>query len=232
MTTLAGASILVVGASGGLGSEISRLLSDAGARLILSARYASAIEALGIPGTVLTADLAKPAEIDDLVARAVAVNGRLDGVVIAAGIVAFGPATALSDATLEKLFVVNTFAPIRLVRAAHTALAASAAEGREPFVVTISGVVSESPTANLAAYSASKAGMHAFGQAAARELHRAGIRILDARPGQTETGLNEHAIAGSAPRRAVGYQRDVVAQRIVDALMNGELDLPSSAFTA
>jgi len=232
MTTLAGASILVVGASGGLGSEISRLLSDAGAHLILSARYASAIEALRIPGSVFTADLAKPAEIDDLVARAVAVNGRLDGVVIAAGIVAFGPATALSDDTLEKLFVVNTFAPIRLVRAAHAALAASAAEGREPFVVTISGVVSESPTANLAAYSASKAGMHAFGQAAARELRRAGIRILDARPGHTETGLTERAIAGSAPRLAVGYQPDVVAQRIVDALVNGELDLPSSAFTA
>ncbi|SDK13772.1 cyclic-di-GMP-binding biofilm dispersal mediator protein [Cryobacterium psychrotolerans] len=232
MTTLAGASILVLGASGGLGSEIARLLAAAGARLILSARYASAVEALRIPGTVITADLAKPAEVDELVAAATRVNGRIDGIVIAAGIVAFGPAATLRDDTLEKLFAVNAFAPIRLIRSAHSALAASAAAGREPFVVTISGVVSENPTANLAAYSASKSAIAAFGRAAARELRRDGIRILDARPGHTETGLSSHPIAGTAPRLAVGYQPDLVARRIVDAIVNGELDLPSTAFSA
>lgn len=232
MTTLAGASILVLGASGGLGSDIARLLAAEGAHLVLSARYASAIEALRIPGTVITADLTKPAEIDALVAGAIAANGRLDGVVIAAGIVAFGPAAGLTDDTLERLFTVNTFAPIRLIRAAHPALAESAAAGREPFVVTISGVVSESPTASLAAYSASKAALHAFGLAAALELRRPGIRILDARPGHTETDLSKHAIAGSAPRLAVGYQPEVVARRIVDAIISGEADLPSTAFSA
>ena len=232
MTTLAGASILVLGASGGLGSEIGRLLAAEGAHLILSARYASAIEALRIPGTVLTADLMKPAEVDELVAGAIRVNGRLDGIVIAAGIVAFGPAANLSDDTLAKLFEINTFAPIRLIRSAHRALAESAAAGREPFVVTISGVVSESPTANLAAYSASKAALHAFGEATGRELRRAGIRILDARPGHTETALSRHAIAGSAPRLAVGFKPEVVARRIVDAIISGEADLPSTAFTA
>ena len=232
MTTLAGASILVLGASGGLGSEIARLLAAEGAQLILSARYASAIEALRIPGTVITADLTKPAEVDALVAGAIEANGRLDGIVIAAGVVAFGPAAGLTDDTLEKLFTVNTFAPIRLIRAAHHALTESAAAGREPFVVTISGVVSESPTASLAGYSASKAALHAFGRAAARELRRPGIRILDARPGHTETGLSKHAIAGSAPRLAVGYKPEVVARRIVDAIISGEADLPSTAFSA
>lgn len=232
MTTLSGAAVLVIGASGGLGSEIARLLADAGAQLILSARYASAIEALGIPGSVVTANLAKPAEADELVAAAARVHGRLDGMVIAAGVMAFGSAAGLRDDTLDNLFAVNTFAPIRLIRGAHDALAASAAAGRDPFVVTISGVVSEHPTANLAAYSASKAAIHAFGQAAALELSRDGIRILDARPGHTETGLSSHPIAGTAPRLAVGYQPALVARRIVDAIVSGELDLPSTAFSA
>jgi len=232
VTTLAGTSILVLGASGGLGSEIARLLAAAGARLILSARYASAVEALRIPGAVITADLAKPAEVDELVAAATRVTGRIDGIVIAAGIVAFGPAATLRDDTLEKLFAVNAFGPIRLIRSAHDALAASAAAGREPFVVTISGVVSESPTANLAAYSASKSAIAAFGRAAAHELRRDGIRLLDARPGHTETGLASHAIAGTAPRLAVGYQPDLVARRIVAAIVNDELDLPSTAFSS
>lgn len=211
---------------------MARLLSAAGAHLILSARYASALEALRIPGAVVTANLAKPAEVDELVAAAVRIHGRLDGIVIAAGVVAFGPAASLRDDTLDNLFAVNTFAPIRIIRSAHDALAASAAAGREPFVVTISGVVSEHPAANLAAYSASKAAIHAFGQATARELRREGIRILDARPGHTETGLSSHPIAGTAPRLAVGYQPDVVARRIVDAIVSGELDLPSTAFSA
>jgi len=230
VTTLAGASVLVLGASGGLGSEIARLLSAAGAHLILSARYSTAIEALRIPGTVVTANLTKPAEVDALVAEAIKANGRLDGIVIAAGIVAFGPVATVKDETLAELFAVNTFAPIRIIRSALDTLSQSAAEGREPFIVTISGIVSENPTASLAAYSASKAALHAFGRATALELQRAGIRVLDARPGHTETGLSRHAIAGSAPRLAVGFKPEAVARRIVDAIVSGESDLPGTAF--
>jgi len=231
MTSLRDASILILGASGGLGRDIARLLAENGARLILSGRDRGRLEALKLPGTIMTADLAEPADILDLVARATDVDGRLDGIVNAAGVVAFGAATEVSDATLERLFAVNTLAPIRLLRAARQALTDSAAAGRRPFVVTLSGVVSESPTANLAAYSASKAALAAFDKAAGRELRRTGIRILDARPGHTETGLSAHPIAGEAPRLPTGHAPNLVARRIVDAIMADEADLPSTAFS-
>ena len=231
MTQLRDASILVVGATGGLGRDIARLLADQGARLILSGRDRGSLETLDLPGTIVTADLAVPADIVALVAGAIAVDGRLDGIVNAAGVVAFGAATEVTDPTLERLFAVNTLAPIRLLRAARAALAESAAAGRSPFVVTLSGVVSESPTANLAAYSASKAALAAFDKAAGRELRRSGIRILDARPGHTETGLSGHPIAGTAPRLPAGHAPDLVARRIVAAIMADEADLPSTAFS-
>ena len=231
MAELNGSTILVVGATGGLGREIARALSSAGATLVLSARDLADLAALGVPGAIVPADLTDPAAISRLVEEATSVTGGLDGVVVAAGVVAFGPVTALSPATIERLFAVNTVAPMLLLQAAHTALAASAAAGRSPFLLTLSGVVSESPTANLAAYSASKAAIAAFGAAAGRELRRAGIRIIDARPGHTETALSTHPIAGETPRLPRGLDPADVAARIVRAILTDERDLPSTAFT-
>ena len=134
--------------------------------------------------------------------------GRLDGLVVASGVVAFGAVSDLEPATVDELFAVNTTSAIQLIAQSQPYLAASAREGREPFVVTLSGVVAETPVAGLAAYSASKAGLAAFVAAAAREYRRAGIRIMDARPGHTGTALSEHPIAGAAPRFGAALDPD------------------------
>ena len=230
MFELRGSTILVVGATGGLGREIARQLADAGATLVLSARDPAALAALGVPGAIVAGDLTDPAAVRRLVAVAVTVTGRLDGIVVAAGVVAFGPAAELTADTIARLFAVNTTAPMLLLQAAHAPLAASAAAGRSPFLLTLSGVVSESPTANLAAYSASKAALAAFGSAAGRELRRVGIRIIDARPGHTETALSSHPISGNAPPLPVGLDPVAVCTRIVRGIVDGERDLPSTAF--
>ena len=82
MTDIAGASILVVGATGGLGSEISRLLVNRGAHLTLVARDQARLEALGVPGTLVAADVTQPGVPAHLVSNAVGGNGKLDGVII------------------------------------------------------------------------------------------------------------------------------------------------------
>jgi short-subunit dehydrogenase len=225
MTDLAGAVVLVVGATGGLGSRLASQLETAGATVVRSSRSSNA----EFPDS-LVADLRETVDVNSIVQRAVALHGRLDGVVIAAGVVAFGPASELTDATLDELAATNTTAPIRILRAAHPFLTAAAASGGQPFAVTFSGVVAESPTAGLAAYSASKAGLAAFVAAASREYRRSGIRLVDARPGHTGTGLAEHPIAGKAPAFGAALDPDAVAARIVRAIAEGERDLPSSAF--
>jgi len=231
MTNLEGASIIVVGATGGLGRHIARLLHERGAKLTLSARNMTNLEALGIPATFVPGDLADPNFARTLVATAVTANGKLDGVINAAGVVAFGPITELTNETLEQLWQVNAAGPVRVMRAAADSLAQSAADGGQPFVVTLSGLVAETPTNGLAAYSAVKTALCAFSQVAARELRRQKIRVLDARPGHTETELSRHPIAGETPKFPTGYLPEAVAGRIVDAIANGEKDLPSTAFT-
>ena len=228
MTELAGKTILVVGATGALGSRLAARLSDAGATVVLTGTDRARLDALPVPGRRIVLDLASGAH--DAPALAAEASGGLDGVVIAAGVVAFGPAAELDAATVARLFAVNATGPVALVAAALPLLAESAAEGRNPFVLTISGVVAESPTAGLAAYSASKAALAAFVAAASREARRLGVRLLDARPGHTETGLATRAIAGTAPVFPPGLDADAVVDRLIAAIVAGEKDLPSTAF--
>lgn len=236
MTELSGAVVLVVGATGVLGGTIARLLEAEGSTVIRAGRTAD------LPGSdpqdspvqrpnTLIADLTDATASAELVAASLRVHGRLDGIIIAAGVVAFGPASEVTDETLRRLFDTNALAPIRLIREVAPPLAASATAGGKPFIVTVSGIVAESPTAGLAAYSASKAALAAFVQASSRELRRSGIRVLDARPGHTETGLATRAIAGTAPAFPPGLNPAAVAERIVRALIDDEKDLPSSAFS-
>jgi short-subunit dehydrogenase len=185
MTDLAHQHLLVVGATGGLGSAISRQLAGAGARLTLAGRDADRLAALAsdlasaVVGTV-KADLADPTTPARL--AAVADREALDGLVLAAGVVAFGALTEIDDDDLDQLFLVNVLGPIRVIRALTPHL------GRGATVVNLSAVVAESPTAGMAAYSATKAALTGFDRALALELRRAGVRVLDVRPPHTETG--------------------------------------------
>ena len=230
MSNISGASILVVGATGGLGREISHLLSQQGASLTLVARDQARLEALGLPGTLVAGDVTRPGVPAHCVSSAVSAHQKLDGVIYAAGAVAFGSVGELSDEVIERLWQVNTRAWMSLLREATPALTASAQDGGSPFALTLSGVVAEAPTAGIAAYSAVKSALHAYGVAASRELRRAGIRLVDARPGHTETELSRHPLAGVAPAFAPGLAPSAVAARVVDAIVADEKDLPSSSF--
>lgn len=229
MTELSGRRILVTGASGGLGSLIARELAAKGAKLVLSARSAEGLQAVGLDAEMFSLDLSVAGAAQALVDAATAA-GPLDGVVMAHGVVAFGPAAELTDEALATLMALNLTAPIQLIRAAVPALTESKAAGNEPFILTIAGVVADSPTAGMAAYSASKAGLNSFVSAVSRELRRVGIRVLDARPPHTETGLATRPIAGEAPSMPHGLEPAEVAARIVAAIVSDEKDVPTAAF--
>lgn len=230
MTSVRDLSVLVLGASGGLGAPITRRLAQAGARLTLLGRDRGRLEALGLDAALVVGDLLLAETAQRAVAGAVAAHGGIDGLIVASGAVAFGPVGELPDEALVDLFLLNALAPIRLLQAALPQLAESARQGRGPFVVHLSAVVAEQPVAGMAAYSASKGALTAYDAAAGRELRRAGIRLLDARPPHTETGLAGRPLAGTAPRLPAGLDPDAVAARVIAAIVDDERDLPSAAF--
>ncbi len=223
MTVLSGARALVLGASGGLGARITSQLGAAGATVVGVGRDADRLSASGASSTLL-ADLRDPVAMAAAIEQAVA-GGPLDVVVNAVGVVAFGPVAELDADTVEELFLTNAFVPMF---AATTVVGRMAPGG---VFCTISGVIAEQNLPGMAAYGASKAAGRSFSEGFGREARRAKIRVLDARPGHTETGLADRAIAGTAPNFPAGLSADHVADVIVAALADDSVkDLPSTAF--
>lgn len=216
MPSLLNKTILVIGYTGGLGSHITQQLQAAGAKVLGASRAQF--------------DLNSEASIEQFCSAVNSADAAIDGLVLAAGLVAFGSTAETPLEVTSRLMQVNFLGQVSLVQKLTGKLSESAASGNEPFIVSISGVIAENPMAGLAAYSASKTALHGYSQAAAREFRKLGISWIDCRPGHTETGLANRAIFGNAPAFGVGLTPESVAMRIVEAIVNDEKDLPSTSF--
>lgn len=229
MTELNDAHVLVIGATGGLGTAISKALAQAGATVTVAGRDADKVgELAGQLGDRAagqqTIDVTEPGFAPALL-EAAAQAAPLTGVVYAAGVVAFGPIGDLEPEVLGQLVAVNFAGPIQVAAAAATRLP----EGG--FLANLSAVVAEMPMKNMAAYSATKAGVTGFDRALATELRRSKIKVLDVRPPHTETGLVTRALAGTPPRLAEGLSPEQVADRVVRAIAEDTGELASTSFT-
>lgn len=230
---LSGKRILVVGGNGAFGAEFGKQLRAAGASVIGTARSQESSTRLAADlDERLLLDLENDESINRLTSYLISSPSSLDGVVLAAGLVAFGPISETPFQVVERLTRVNCTAQIQLVSALLGKLQASASQGREPFVLSISGVISERPMPNLAAYSASKTAIRGYAQAAAKELKKSGITWLDARPGHTESGLASRSIFGQSPNFGVGLSVSSVVARMIQGLIDEEADLASESFAA
>ena len=210
---------LVAGGTGGLGRLIAAELSARGCTVVTCSR------GLGSDYQHVVADLRSPEATQDVINTVLAQHGSLDIVVNAMGVVAFGEIVSTSIDAIEELFLTNTFGHIFLMQSALPVMA------KGSVLVGISGVIAEQNLPGMAAYGASKAAVRSFNEALSRESRRLGVRVIDARPPHTETGLATRAIAGTAPNFPQGLSPISVAQRIVSAIASGEVDLPSSAFS-
>ncbi len=212
----------MAGATGVLGGGVARALHREGARLALAGRDGAALAALAAElGDAPTATF----EASDLrrcagaVAEAADALGGLDLLVVAIGVAAFGPGDATDDDVTAQLLAVNTTAPMALVRAALPRI------DRGGGVAVLTAILADYPTAGMAAYSASKAGLSAWLTALRPEQRRRGVGVFDIRPPHVETGLADRAIAGSAPPMKAGATVDQVVALVVDGIRDGRREL-------
>lgn len=223
---LTDAHVAVLGASGALGLRVVGELAAAGARVTVVGRSRERLAAIPHRGSLVVGDVTD-ARLGDELVRIVAHehDGRLDGLVNTAGVVAFGTLVDTEDAVLEQLFLTNVVGPLFLLRRVIPTL-----ERSHGFIAQISGLVAERPTGGMTAYSASKAALAAADAALALELRRTGVDVLDLRPPHTETGLASRPLAGTAPRLTGGLDPDAVARRLVDAVRARERVVHADAF--
>ena len=224
---LADRCVLVLGGSGMLGSAIAAELAAAGSKVVLAGRDATRLQTaaarIGPDVPSILFDLRAAHHADHVVDTARTQLGGLDGIVNAAGVVAFGPLRDTSDETLDTVVETDFLGPLRVMQRAITRM-------ERGFFVHLTGVVAERPMPGMAVYSAAKAGLSAASAALARELRRDGFHVLDARPPHTETGLATRPVEGSAPSMPEGLAPDHVARIIIDGLRAGRRELPAEAF--
>jgi short-subunit dehydrogenase len=176
---LEGKTVLLSGATGGLGRAIADQLARHGAVLVLSSRKAEDLDALAqsLPGgadrhRTLVADLAEPGAAEELVERA----GDIDGLVANAALPATGRLEAFSSEEVLRALRVNFEAPILMARSIGPKLAAKG-EGHLVFIASLSGKVG-SPRASL--YNGTKFGLRGFAFGLREDLrpHNVGVSVV------------------------------------------------------
>ncbi len=215
--SLEGAVVVVVGANGGLGSPIADELRRRGATVVGTAREAGDAD--------VALDIRDSTAGETLVRTVLERHGRLDGVVIASGIVAFGDLSDTDDVVGEELMLTNALGPLWLARRVLDALA-----DRQGFLVAITGVVAQQPQPGMASYTASKAALSAGLDAIRREFRRRKVAVIEISPPHTETGLATRPLAGTAPTFPEGLAPVAVAARVVDAIVEGESTVLADSF--
>ena len=206
---LSGKLILVTGANGGLGREIASQIE---------ARGGYALRTSGGECDITVA------EDRSVITQLVVDHGGIDGAVFASGVVGFGAHGTIPPGSVQRLVDVNTVGPLELTNDLLPHLRDGGA------IVFITGAVVDFTTAGMAAYTAAKAGLSAACPVLRRELRSRKINVIDARPPHTETGLATRAIFGDAPKMKQGLEAEVVAKRIVDAIVNDENELAPVVF--
>jgi len=183
---------IVFGGSRGIGAAIARRLAADGADVAFTyvsaperaRETAAAIEASGRTALAIQADSANAEAIRQAVAQAVERFGRLDVVVVSAGVIKFGPVADVSVDDLDQMLAVN-------VRGVFLAIQAGAAHlGQGGRIVTIgSNVAVRTGGAGISGYSMTKAAVATMVKGIAIDLAPRGITINNVQPGPVETEL-------------------------------------------
>jgi NAD(P)-dependent dehydrogenase (short-subunit alcohol dehydrogenase family) len=185
-------SILVTGASSGIGRSIAERLAEAGYRVYATARKQADLESLArIPNVEpLRLDVTNDADIAAAVEAVTNAGNGLDGLVNNAGVVTVGSFTETSPEEFDLVMKVNAYGPYKVTRAFTPLLVAS--KGRVTTIGSISGTLSGR---DLGVYSMSKHAVEAYTDSLAAQLEPQGVLVSVIEPGNYDSNLGRNASA-------------------------------------
>ncbi len=225
-------TIIITGASTGIGRATAQAFRRTGARVALAARSTVDLEelaaALGGPDFALpvTVDVSDPDQCQALIERTVAHFGGVDVLVNNAGMLVSGKFEYWETGDIERQFAVNVFGVVYCTKAALPYLKQS-----RGVVVNVSSIAGFVGTPTSGAYSASKAAVTNLGQSLAVELRPYGIAVCTVCPYFTSGAqLSQKGVirGGSKhnpkrPRRAPGRQ---TTEQVADAIVHAAARRP------
>jgi len=229
-TDFSGSTVVITGASMGVGQATARAFAERGANLVLVARGEDKLRAvaerlaIGDRVEIAALDVCDSERVAALFEQAQARFGSIDVLVNNAGCHIRGPVEAVAPDDIGRMIDVNLKAPMIATRLALPYLRQS----RRPAVINVASLAGRTPVPGSATYSTTKFGLRAFGLALSEELRGSGIRIASVSPGPIATGfiLDEidtvSDLTFSQPLSTV----EQVAEAIVGLVDGGPNDLP------
>ena len=227
-------TVLITGASSGIGRALALELDRRGATLILAARrreiLASVRSACTAPERhhVLAMDLEDAASLPGKVAEAEHLAVSIDILINNAGISVRGLVVDTDLAVDRRIMEVNYFGPVALTKAVLPGMLARGAG----HIVVVSSIVGHISTPMRSAYAASKHAVHGFFDALRAEVSDQGIRVTLILPGYVRTQISLNALGPDGKpfghmdaNQAGGMAAETCARRIADAIEHGRAEV-------
>jgi short-subunit dehydrogenase len=188
MESLKNKNVLIIGATGGIGSKAVQLLTGSGANVFMAARNAEKLASLAAQFNIaaqktFSLDISKPEEVAVLKDNFFAQFATIDVLINAAGIGIIKSTEELTETEFLRSLNYNLYAPFLLVKAFLPKMK----EQKKGLIINIPGVLGKVPMAGAAAYSASKYGLVGMMQSIREEVKRTEIRITNLFLGGVDT---------------------------------------------
>jgi short-subunit dehydrogenase len=225
MVKISGSTVLLTGATGGIGHAIARTLHAKGAKLILTGRRTDVLEPLAaeLGAQALAVDLSIASEVDRLVAEA----GDVDILIANAALPAAGRLESFTMEEIDRALNVNLRTPIAMAHAMAPAMV-SRGSGHMLFMSSLSG---KAATPGSAMYNATKYGLRGFALALRADLHNSGVGVSAVFPGFIrDAGM--FAESGVSLPKAVGTRTpEDVAKAVVVSIERDRAEIDVAPFT-
>lgn len=220
--------VWITGASSGIGEALAYAFAKSGARVVLSARRAEALnrvantcEAPKANVFCLPIDLAHSEQAPHWVAQVIAHFGRIDVLVNNAGVGQIGYAEDMTAAVEREIMEVNYFGQVNLTRAVLPVMQ----ERKAGRIVVISSILGRFGMAGLAAYAASKHAVQGYFESLRPEVKHHGITVLVVSPGFIKTDVTKNSLLPDgrnyekdSPAQEKGLPTHIFAQRFLKAV--------------
>ncbi len=221
-------TVLLTGASQGIGRAAAEVFAAAGYNLALVARNGEILASLAkslSPAQVLPipADITAADAPQQIVARAIEHFGKIDILINNAGVGVYGKTHTASPADLTQVMAVNFFAPVQLMQAVIPQMQAHGGG----LIINVSSIIGKRATPLAGGYCASKAALEHIVESMRVELAADNIRFSTLYPGVTRTDFAAHTLG---EQQRAGRVQGVSAERVAKKLLQVAKKEPRDAY--